>query len=74
VMHSDKSGSENGWNDMIHITDVVLNVEDIAKRSPALGKTVDVVAIPQAKHDIILSYPAVRNHAFDELEKWLKGL
>jgi len=74
VMRSDKSGSESKWNDMIPVTDVVLNVDDIAKWSLTLGKTVDVVTIPQAKHDIILSYPAVRNRAFDELEKWLKNL
>ena len=73
VMRSDKSGSEREWNDMIPVTDVVLNVDDIANRSLTLGKTVDVVTIPQAKHDIMLSYPAVRSHAFDELEKWLKN-
>jgi len=74
VMHSDKSGNESKWNDMIAVTDVVLNVEDIAKISPTIGKNVDVVVIPQAKHDIILSYPDVRNHAFHELEKWLKRI
>jgi len=72
VMCSDKSGSESEWNDMIPVSDVVLNVDDIAKWSLSLGKTVDVVTIPQAKHDIMLSYPAVRSHAFDELEKWLR--
>ena len=74
VMRSDKSGSENKWNDQIPVTDVVLNVDDIAKWSLTLGKTVDVVIIPQAKHDIMLSYPAVRSRAFDELEKWMKSL
>ena len=73
VMHSDKTGSENGWNDMIPISDVVLNVDDIAKLSPAIGKNVDVVVIPKAKHDIFLSFPEVRKHAFDELGKWLNS-
>ena len=72
VMHSDKSGSESEWNDMIPVTDVVLNVDDIAKWSLTLGKTVDVTTIPQAKHDIMLSFPSVRNLALDELGKWLK--
>jgi len=71
VMHSDKSGTESKWNDMIPVSDVVLNVEDIAKLAPTIGKNVDVVTIPQAKHDIILSYFAVRSHAFDELKKWM---
>ena len=72
VMHSDKSGSESEWNELIPVTDVVLNVDDIAKQSLTLGKTVEVVTIPQAKHDIILSYPAVRSLALDELGKWLE--
>ena len=71
VMHSDKSGSESKWNDQIHVTDVVLNVDDIAKRALSIGKNVEIMAIPQAKHDIILSYPDVRDHAFNELKKWL---
>jgi alpha-beta hydrolase superfamily lysophospholipase len=71
VMHSDKTGNDSKWNDIIPVTDVVLNVNDIAKLSPTIGKMVDVITIPQAKHDIILSAPAVRNYAFDELGKWL---
>jgi alpha-beta hydrolase superfamily lysophospholipase len=74
VMHSDKSGNEREWNDLIPVTDVVLNVEDIVRLSPAIGKNVEVTAIPQAKHDIILSSSAVRNHAFDELEKWMRKI
>jgi alpha-beta hydrolase superfamily lysophospholipase len=46
-------------------------VEDIAKLSPTIGKKVDVVVIPKAKHDIFLSLPEVREHAFDELKEWL---
>ena len=71
VMHSDKTGNENKWNDMIPITDVVLNVNDIAKWAPTIGKNVDVVVIPKAKHDIFLSFPEVRDDAFNELKKWM---
>jgi len=74
VMRSDKTGRENDWNDLIPVTDVVLSVDDIAKWSPVIGKNVDVVTIPQAKHDIILSHPAVRSHAFEELEKWMRKI
>lgn len=72
VMHSDKSGSSKKWNDMIPVSDVVLNVNDIAKWSPTIGKPVKMSVIPQAKHDIVLSLPEVRKQAFDELGKWLK--
>ena len=74
VMHSDKSGSESHWNDLIPVSDIVLNVDDIAKWSPSIGKNVAIVTIPQAKHDIILSRPDVRNHAFNELKKWLQTM
>jgi len=50
---------------------VVLNVEDIARLSPTIGKNVKVVTIPQAKHDIFLSYHDVRGRAFDELGKFI---
>ena len=72
VMHSDKSGSDSEWNDLIPVTDVVLNVDDIAKRSLQLGKSVEIVTIPQAKHDIMLSSPAVRSRAFEALERWIQ--
>jgi alpha-beta hydrolase superfamily lysophospholipase len=72
VMHSDKSGNDSEWNDEISITDVVLSVEDIAKWAPVIGKNVDIIAIPKAKHDIMLSLPVVRSFALDELEKWLR--
>jgi alpha-beta hydrolase superfamily lysophospholipase len=71
VMHSDKTGNDSKWNDLVPVSDVVLNVDDIARLAPTIGKNVDVVVIPQAKHDIILSYPTVRNHAFEVLENWL---
>ena len=72
VMHSDKTGSEDKWNDLIPISDVVLNVKDIAKWAPTIGKNVEVVVIPKAKHDIFLSIPEVRSYAFDELKKWMQ--
>ena len=71
VMRSDKTGSESTWNNMIPISDVVLNVDDIAKWSPTIGKNVDVKTIPNAKHDVMLSFPEVRENALNELEKWL---
>ena len=74
VMRSDKTGSDSHWNDLITAADVILSVEHIAKWSPAIGKNVDVVTIPQAIHDVVLSAPDVRDHAFRELEKWMNKL
>ncbi len=74
VMRSDKSAGESTWNEQIPVSDVVLNVEDIEKLSPQIGNNVTVIVIPSAKHDIILSYPEIREQAFDEAEKWLKEI
>jgi len=74
VMHSDKSGTDSNLNDMIPVTDVVLNVNDIARIAPTIGKNVNVMAIPKAKHDIFLSFPETRGFAFDELEKWMRRI
>ncbi len=74
VIHSDKSGNESSWNAQIPITDVVLNVADIEKWTPNIGKNITIKVIPEAKHDIILSIPPVREYAFEELGKWLGQL
>ena len=71
VMISDKNGNEDIWDDLIHVSDVILRVEDIIKWSPVIGKNVDIITIPNAKHDVFLSYPTVRENAFEELEKWM---
>jgi alpha-beta hydrolase superfamily lysophospholipase len=38
VMHSDKTGRMTQWNEMTPVSDIVLNVDDIAKWAPTIGK------------------------------------
>jgi alpha-beta hydrolase superfamily lysophospholipase len=51
----------------------VLDVEQIRKWAPALGRHVTYVAVPHARHDVFLSREAPRAEAFAELDGWLRA-
>lgn len=53
-------------------SDIVLNIKDIKRIAPYLGKHVKLTAIPNGIHDLFLSNPSVRAKAFDEMFEWLK--
>jgi alpha-beta hydrolase superfamily lysophospholipase len=57
----------------VHTHDIVLDVEQIRRWSPALGKHVTYVGVPDARHDVFLSLAEPRDHAFDELGRWLSA-
>jgi alpha-beta hydrolase superfamily lysophospholipase len=56
-----------------HSADSVLNVKDMARYAPGLGKDVTLLEIEGGLHDLTLSRPAVRAVLFQELDKWLRG-
>jgi alpha-beta hydrolase superfamily lysophospholipase len=51
--------------------DIVLNVGQIVRLSPRLGRKVTCVRIAGAIHDVFLSPLAARGQAFDALSNWL---
>jgi len=53
--------------------DAVLNVADMTRYGPGLGRSVTMVPIEGGKHDLTLSAPAVRAALFDELSSWLNA-
>jgi alpha-beta hydrolase superfamily lysophospholipase len=53
--------------------DVAIDVNIVADRVHKLGKSITLVRIHDAMHDVILSAKPVRTHAFAELTKWLKA-
>jgi alpha-beta hydrolase superfamily lysophospholipase len=55
----------------VHSTDIVLDVEQIRRWSPSLGRHVTYVGIEGARHDVFLSREHPRARAFDELGRWL---
>jgi alpha-beta hydrolase superfamily lysophospholipase len=59
--------------DDVHAHDIVLDVEQIRRWTPALGRHVTYVAIAGARHDVFLSLPEPRATAFDELGRWVRA-
>ena len=49
---------------------VVLEVPQIRRWATALGAHVTYVAVPGARHDVVLSRPEARRRAYAELERW----
>jgi alpha-beta hydrolase superfamily lysophospholipase len=52
-------------------TDIVLDVEQIRRRAPLLGRHVTLAQIEGAIHDVTLSRPDVRKVVFDEVARFL---
>ena len=54
-----------------HGYDIVLEVPQIRRWATAIGAHVTYVAIPGARHDVVLSRTEPRRQAYDELGRWL---
>ena len=61
------------WSDEMRSSDIVLLVDDIAKRALGLGETVTVVRLDGALHDVFLSAAPVRGEAYRQIDRWLAG-
>ena len=57
--------------DDVHSHDVVLDVPQIRQWAPAVGPHVTYVAVPGARHDVVLSRAEPRARVYDELNRWL---
>jgi alpha-beta hydrolase superfamily lysophospholipase len=71
VLSSAASANPAEMGEDVHVHDIVLDVEQIRRWSPALGRHVTYVAVPHARHDVFLSRAAPRAEAFAELDRWL---
>ena len=71
VMSSDRSYFGSDWSDELFCTDSVLNVADIARYAPKLGRSVTCRQIAGGMHDLFLSRKAVREEAFRVMFAWL---
>ena len=52
-------------------TDIVLDVEQIRRRAPLLGRRVFVEQVPGAMHDVTLSREPARREVFDRIDRFL---
>jgi alpha-beta hydrolase superfamily lysophospholipase len=73
VMCSTVTDFSRRWHEGLRTADTVLDVEQIARRAVQLGRLVTIVRIEQGLHDVLLSAPAVRTLAIEELTRWLRA-
>lgn len=71
VLSSGASAQPPEMGDDVHRHDIVLDVRQIRRWAPAVGRHVTVVAVQDARHDVILSLPEVRERVYDEMDRWL---
>jgi alpha-beta hydrolase superfamily lysophospholipase len=72
VLTSTRSGHPRSMDDPdVFSTDIVLDVEQIRRRAPLLGRRVTLVQVEGAMHDVTLSRPEVRKVVFDEVARFL---
>lgn len=74
VMHAKRSAWLKQWSDEALVTDIVLDVADIERLSPRLGRQVEVRSVENGVHDLVLSKPPVRQKVLQELFDWLNGV
>ena len=70
VLSSDRSSLPTDMGEDVHVTDVVLEVPQIRRWATAIGSHVTYVAVPGARHDVVLSRRPARERAYAELERW----
>ncbi|HET6152912.1 MAG TPA: alpha/beta hydrolase [Marmoricola sp.] len=74
VLSSTRSGHPTSITDPdVSRTDIVLDVEQIRRRAPLLGRHVTLAQIEGAIHDVTLSRPEVRKVVFDEVAVFLSA-
>jgi alpha-beta hydrolase superfamily lysophospholipase len=71
VLHSDKTHFAKSYTDAVDQADAVLDVHQIARWSPNLGRNTTVAVIPNARHDVFLSQATPRATAYNTVTTWL---
>jgi len=71
VLSSDRSVHPRVWEEAVDSSDIVLDVDLMAKWVHKLSDHVTLVRVPGAMHDVTLSRQPARDRVFDELARWL---
>ena len=71
VLSSDRSVHPRVWQPEVDSSDVVLDVNLMARWVHKLSPHVTLVRVPGALHDVTLSPGPVRERVFDEVSRWL---
>lgn len=73
VLTSGRTAYPSEMTEDVHTSDIVLEVRQIRRWSPALGRHVSVVSIDGARHDVTLSREPVRKRVYDELDRFVRA-
>lgn len=71
VMHSKRSITNRKDQSQIDTTDIILDVKQIDMIARNINGDVEVVAIENAIHDLVLSYKPVRENVYNTIFDWL---
>ena len=71
VMHSDRSEKGKEWSDTFHRADLVLDVTDIKRLAPKLGRHTEMREIAGGKHDLVLSCGDARKECLRVMLAWI---
>ena len=70
-MHSHKTTYPKKFNRDAQSTDVILEAKDIIRDAGKIQGDVNVMAIQNGLHDLVLSAPEVRKEVYHQLFSWL---
>ena len=73
VASSTASYKRARWNEVARGADSVLDIDHMAKWTPALGKRTTLVRIEGGLHDLALSAEPARKQFFDEASRWMEA-
>lgn len=71
VLASERTTLPSHMDEDVHTTDIVLDVDQIRRWAPTVSRHVTSVAIPDARHDVVLSRRPVRLQVYREIDRWL---
>jgi alpha-beta hydrolase superfamily lysophospholipase len=71
ILRSDRTHYSSRYSELSERSDLVLDVAQIARWAGCLGGETSIVPIEGARHDVFLSLPRVRKHAYAVLGEWL---
>lgn len=71
VLSSGRTVYPKAMSEEVHTNDIVLDVRQIRRWASSLGSHVTSIGIDGARHDVVLSRPAVRERVYAEIDRWL---
>lgn len=61
------------WREEMRSADTVIDVKQVWRRAPSLGRTVTLAKVTGGLHDVLLSPQPVREQAYREIDRWFRG-